>query len=103
MSERRQAAWDEAQRRYPTGDRQAGFVSGAAWADDNPHSTPEALVAAYEEGQRDAVSKGLANPQPRTITRAALRDTAMMLEHTRQDEIEAILPGLLGIEVVGDE
>ena len=36
MSERRQAAWDEAQRRYPPGDRQAGFVSGAAWADDNP-------------------------------------------------------------------
>ena len=36
MSERRQAAWDEAQRRYPPGDRQAGFVAGAAWADDNP-------------------------------------------------------------------
>ena len=36
MSERRQQAWDEAQRRYPPGDRQAGFVSGAAWADDNP-------------------------------------------------------------------
>lgn len=70
MSERRQAAWDEAQRRYPTGDRQAGFVAGAAWADDNPDVTPEDLVAAYEEGQRDAVSKGLASPQPRTITRA---------------------------------
>ena len=38
MSERRQAAWDEAQRRYPTGDRQAGFVAGAAWADDNPRT-----------------------------------------------------------------
>ena len=36
MSERRQQAWDEAQRRYPPGDRQAGFVAGAAWADDNP-------------------------------------------------------------------
>lgn len=47
MSERREAAWDEARRRYPPGDRQAGFVSGAAWADDNP--------------------------QPRTITRHDLR------------------------------
>lgn len=79
--------------------RMHGFVQGVEWADANPYSTPEELVAAYEEGQRDAVSKGLANPQPRTITRAALRDTAMMLEHTRQDEIEAMLPGLLGIEV----
>ena len=33
MTERRQQAWDEAQRRYATRDRQAGFVSGAAWAD----------------------------------------------------------------------
>lgn len=39
MSERRQQAWDEAQRRYPPGDRQAGFASGAAWADDNPQPT----------------------------------------------------------------
>ena len=30
MSERRQQAWGEAQRRYATGDRQAGFVMGAA-------------------------------------------------------------------------
>ena len=60
MSERRQAAWDEAQRRYPPGDRQAGFVAGAAWADGNPYSTPEALVQAHEDGQRDAVSKGMA-------------------------------------------
>ena len=79
--------------------KMGAFVDGVEWADAHPYSTPEALVAAYEEGQRDAVSKGLANPQPRTITRAALRDTAMMLEHTRQDEIEAMLPGLLGIEV----
>lgn len=38
-----------------------------------------------------------------TITRVALRDTAMMLAHTRQDAIEAMLPGLLGIRVEGDE
>ena len=36
MSERMDQAWDEAQRRYATRDRQAGFVSGAAWADANP-------------------------------------------------------------------
>ena len=50
MSERRQAAWDEAQRRYPTGDRQAGFVAGAAWADDNPQHAPGVERAdAHEE------------------------------------------------------
>ena len=38
MSDRRQAAWDEALRRYPTGDRQAGFVAGAAWAEDRNNS-----------------------------------------------------------------
>ena len=106
MSERMDQVWAEATRRYPEHERDFlvgmslhAFQRGAEWADAHPYSTPEALVAAYEEGQRDAVSKGLANPQPRTITRAALRDTAMMLEHTRQDEIEAMLPGLLGIEV----
>lgn len=58
------------------------FQRGVEWADAHPHVTPEALVVAYEDGQRDAVSKGLAkaritgvawaddNPQPRTITRA---------------------------------
>ena len=46
------------------------FQRGVEWADANQHSTPEDLVAAYEEGQRDAVSKGMASPQPRTITRA---------------------------------
>ena len=44
-----------------------------------------------------------ANPKPHTITRASLRGAAMMIAHTRQDEIEAMLPGLLGIEVVDDE
>lgn len=38
MSDRRQAAWDEALRRYPAGDRQAGFVAGAAWAEDRNNS-----------------------------------------------------------------
>ena len=95
MSERRQAAWDEAQRRYPTSDRQAGFVAGAAWADDNPYSTPEALVAAYEEGQRDAVEKGPANPQPRTITRA---DLARHEVDVRHSGIRLLLAEL-GIEV----
>lgn len=50
--------------------RMHGFVQGVEWADAHPYSTPEDLVAAYEDGQRDAVSKGLASPQPRTITRA---------------------------------
>ena len=96
MSERRQAAWDEAQRRYPTSDRQAGFVAGATWADDNPYSTPEALVAAYEEGQRDAVDKGLAQVR---ITSAQLHHVAWMLQNLPEDKIAAMLPGLLGIEV----
>ena len=50
--------------------KMGAFVDGVEWADAHPYSTPEALVAAYEEGQRDAVSKGMASPQPRTITRA---------------------------------
>ena len=54
MSERRQAAWDEAQRRYPTGDRQAGFVSGAAWADDNPPAVAALrAVIALHSPERD--------------------------------------------------
>ena len=44
MSERRQQAWDEAQRRYATGDRQAGFASGSAWADDNPQPSTVTLA-----------------------------------------------------------
>ena len=57
MSERRQQAWDEAQRRYATRDRQAGFVSGAAWADDNPQpctitlSQSEAILEAGRTGR----------------------------------------------------
>ena len=47
MSERRQQAWNEAQRRYPPGNRQAGFVSGAAWADDNPQ--PRTITLAQSE------------------------------------------------------
>lgn len=57
------------------------------------------LASAFMLGARWAD----AHPQPRTITRGHLRDVAMMTAHTRQDEIEAMLPGLLGIEVVGDE
>lgn len=38
----------------------AGFREGVEWADAHPYSTPEDLVAAYEDGQRDAVEKGLA-------------------------------------------
>lgn len=71
----------EAERRWKKGDDRAtdfqhkvgcikGFTQGVEWADANQHSTPEDLVAAYEDGQRDAVSKGMASPQPRTITRA---------------------------------
>ena len=57
MSERRQQAWDEAQRRYATRDRQAGFVSGVAWADDNPQprtitlSQSEAILEAGRTGR----------------------------------------------------
>lgn len=73
MSERRQAAWDEAQRRYPTGDRQAGFVAGAAWADDNP--------------------------QPRAITRSAFTRLDLVM---RIHGIRAMLNDL-GFKVVDDE
>ena len=59
MSERRQAAWDEAQRRYPTGDRQAGFVAGAAWADEKAHRAAEALdMAAIEATEPGEVRCG---------------------------------------------
>ena len=54
MSERRQQAWDEAQRRYATGDRQAGFASGAAWAYDNPQPrtiTREAAMEVWLSGE----------------------------------------------------
>ena len=70
-------ARDEAERRWPlkqslddpyppsryramSVNRRIGFEQGVEWADAHPYSTPEDLVAAYEEGQRDAVSKGMA-------------------------------------------
>ena len=56
MSERRQAAWDEAQRRYPTSDRQAGFASGAAWADANPQ--PRTITLAQSEAILEAGRTG---------------------------------------------
>ena len=77
MSERRQQAWDEAQRRYPPGDRQAGFVAGAAWADDNP--------------------------QPRTITRDQARTAKTMLTFSGNDSEADKVFAALGIEVVDDE
>ena len=78
MSERRQAAWDEAQRRYPTGDRQAGFVAGAAWADDNP--------------------------QPRTITRAKFEDAyTYSFDGSPSRERTSEFLQTLGIEVTDDE
>ena len=46
MSERRQDAWEVAQLRYPASDRQAGFVAGAAWADDNPQ--PRTITTSEE-------------------------------------------------------
>ena len=78
MSERRQQAWDEAQLRYATGDRQAGFVSGAAWADDNP--------------------------QPHTITLAEFEDayTYWFDGFPSREKTFAFLLAL-GIEVVIDE
>lgn len=81
--DRRAQARTEAERRWFPGhdhedclkcgiDKQVreGFELGVVWADAHPYSTPEDLAAAYEDGQRDAVSKGMASPQPRTITRA---------------------------------
>lgn len=68
------------------------------WTD--PHSE---YADGYVSGHMAGVEWADANPKPHTITRSALRDTAMMLAHTRQDEIEAMLPGLLGIEVEADD
>ena len=62
--------YPESRYRRMSMDRRIGFELGVLWADAHPYSTPEDLVAAYEDGQRDAVSKGMASPQPRTITRA---------------------------------
>ena len=80
------------------------FQRGVEWADTHPYSTPEALVAAYEEGQRDAVEKGLANPQPRTITRAEFEDayTYWFDGFPSREKTFAFLLAL-GIEVVIDE
>ena len=76
MSERRQAAWDEAQRRYPASDRQAGFVAGAAWAD--------------------------ANPKPHTITRGQARVARNMLAYSISDSEAGKVFAALGIKVVDD-
>ena len=81
MSERRQQAWDEAQRRYPPGDRQAGFVAGAAWAD--------------------------ANPKPHTITRDEFDEACVELDNEQGwaclgDLIYAVCAAL-GIEVEDDD
>lgn len=78
------------------------FLLGVEWADANPYSTPEALVAAYEEGQRDAVSKGLANPQRRTITLAQSEAILEAGRSGRYEDHEAALRAA-GIEVVDDE
>ena len=78
MSERRQQAWDEAQRRYATRDRQAGFASGAAWADDNP--------------------------KPRTITRAEFEDAyTYCFDGFPSRERTSEFLRALGIEVTDDE
>lgn len=79
------------------------FVDGAEWADANPHSTPEALAAAYEDGQRDAVEKGLASPQPRTITRDQARTAKTILTFSGNDSEADKVFAALGIEVVDDE
>src|SRR5690606_1704814 len=76
---------------------QAGFRETAEWADANPHSTPEALVAAYEDGQRDAVEKGLAK----------MRITADQCNEIEDAVREGVPLGhmlrRLGIEVEDDE
>ena len=122
MSDTRLAqARDEAERQWPrkqspgdpypadryrrmSMDRRIGFELGVLWADAHPYSTPEDLVAAYEEGQRDAVSKGMASPQPRTITRAEFEDayTYWFGGFPSREKTFAFLLAL-GIEVVIDE
>ena len=81
MSERMDQAYEEAMRRYPDKHKsnldpnlRAAFMTGTVWADSNPHSTPEALAQAYEGGQRDAVSKGLARVR---VTRAQVREAQL--------------------------
>lgn len=110
MSERMDQVWAEATRRYPEHERDFlvgmslhAFQRGAEWADAHPYSTPEALVAAYEDGQRDAVEKGLANPQPRTITRDQARTAKAMLTFSGNDSEADKVFAALGIEVVDDE
>ena len=71
---------------------------GVEWADAHPYSTPEDLVAAYEEGQRDAVEKGLANPQRRTITPAQSEAILEAGRAGRYEDHEAALRAA-GIEV----
>ena len=71
---------------------------GVDWADAHPHSTPAALVAAYEDGQRDAVEKGLASPQPCTITLAQSEAILEAGRTGRYEDHEAALRAA-GIEV----
>ena len=78
--------------------RMHGFVQGVEWADAHPYSTPEALVAAYEDGQRDAVEKGVANPQRRTITLAQSEAILEAGRAGRYEDHEAALRAA-GIEV----
>ena len=115
MSDGAVQARAEAWRRYPegwdscneepvddwgySGCQREAFCAGVEWADASPYSTPEALVAAYEEGQRDAVDKGLARTR---VTSAQLHHVAWMLQNLPEDKIAAMLPGLLGIEVRDD-
>ena len=88
--------YPEGRRRRMSMDRRIGFELGVVWADANPYSTPEDLVTAYEGGQRDAVSKGLARSW---IARTQLHHVAWTLQNLPEDKIAAMLPGLLGIEV----
>jgi len=81
------------------------FYAGVEWADANPYSTPEALAAAYEDGQRDAVEKGLANPKPCTITRAEFEkayEARFMPDPTVALNVLGFLREL-GIEVEDDD
>ena len=93
MTDRAAEARAEAERRYPE-----------SWDHYNDEPVDD---WGFSECQREAFCEGVvwadANPKPHTTTRSWLRDTAMMLAHTRQDEIEAMLPGLLGIEGGDDD
>ena len=105
MSERAEAARDAFyQARWEQKKPLDPIRFGVEWADAHPYSTPEDLVAAYEEGQRDAVSKGMASPQPRTIARAEFEDayTYWFDGFPSREKTFAFLLAL-GVEVVIDE